>query len=487
MRVKMGQLRWQLALSYAFVTALATFVWLLGVWLLTTYILFYSATPQVALLRHVTHESLTMQAALTAQPIDVKTLSSQINSYRRLGYWQVINELGFHYNVPLDSDSTLIAVTDADGNIVTSNVADPAIANERLSTATSLLTASLFGDNSWEHISARYATGIAVAVAIVDGSAQVRGALVVLDEAPVWQQPGQLMLQTALSAILPNFVLVVPFAVIFGLLAGFVAARPLSRRIRAISSASLLWSQGQLDATVNDLRGDELGQLSHRLDSMAKQLSSLMQTRQEAASLQERDRIARDLHDSAKQQAYAVAGQLAAARAWLARDPAKADAHLIEAEKLNDDLRTELSGLILELRPPQLRTLGLVAALKAYGRDWSHQTGISCNAEIDTLTELDEATEQVLFRIVQEALANVVRHSRAQRVWLRLVPLAPDQTVALEIEDDGRGFDSGALTAGFGLTSMRSRAEAIGARFDVHTQIGNGTTIRVVVPTRSEK
>jgi len=242
------------------------------------------------------------------------------------------------------------------------------------------------------------------------------------------------------------------------------------------------WSEGGFDARVRDSRQDELGQLSHRLNDMAAQLEQLMIARQENASLQERQRIARELHDSTKQQAFAVAAQLAASRALLLRDPKAAEMHLLEAERLNDALRAELVQLILELRPPRLEARSIAVALGEYVYEWSRYTGIEAQQDIDDITVADEM-EQAVFRIAQESLSNIVRHSGASRVVVTLKS-SPAETTAtvpfvLMIEDNGHGFDPNASIAkgGFGLASMKQRAEAAGARLDVHSTPGQGTRV----------
>jgi signal transduction histidine kinase len=262
-----------------------------------------------------------------------------------------------------------------------------------------------------------------------------------------------------------------------------VMDRDVSRR-QSIASVISDSSKGSLDARVADARGDEVGQLSQRLDSMASQLDQLMTARQETASLQERNRIARDLHDSTKQQAYAIAGQLAAAQALIANNPQEAAKRLHEAERLNDALRTELSNLILELRPPQLDKLGLAAALSEYARDWSRQTGITIESKITTLL-LPRALEQVIYRIVQESLSNVARHSGAKNVALRFnQPEIEDNSgmrVLLTLADDGHGFNTTRVVQGFGLNSMHQRAAAESAKLSVSSSAGNGTRLTLSI------
>jgi len=240
---------------------------------------------------------------------------------------------------------------------------------------------------------------------------------------------------------------------------------------------------------VRDRSGDEIAELAQRLNRMAEQLENLLESRNRLAVLEERNRLARDLHDSAKQQAFAAAAQVGAARALLEGDPGAARERLAEAEELLYALRQELSGLIDELRPAALHGRGLAGALREYVGDWSRRTGIGAEVQVRGEQQIPLATEQALLRIAQEALANVGRHSGAGRAQVLLD--GEDGRLALEIRDDGRGFDPATAPRGVGLGSMRERAESLpGGRFEVESAPGAGTRVRAtcrLTPEREER
>src|SRR5690606_545299 len=121
---------------------------------------------------------------------------------------------------------------------------------------------------------------------------------------------------------------------------------------------------------------------------------------------EERNRLARDLHDSAKQRAFALSAQLDAVRSLLPRDPAAAEVHLQRAEQVADNLRQELANLIEQLRPPEMEQGGLPAALRRYGAEWSLQSSVALEVQVSGERPLPPEVEQALFRIAQEALAN---------------------------------------------------------------------------------
>lgn len=199
---------------------------------------------------------------------------------------------------------------------------------------------------------------------------------------------------------------------------------------------------------------------------------------QTLAVAEERNRLARDLHDSTKQQAFALSAQLGAARSLIGRDPQTAEHHLQQAEQLADNLREELAALILDLRPPALAEQPFSTALRQYVNEWSQSHAITTQVGIIDERPLPAEIEGALFRIVQEALANIGRHSQAQIVDLRLV-YTPDQ-LTLNVQDDGQGFDPQQAQWGVGLHSMRERAQALPqGQWLLDTAPGRGTRMTV--------
>ena len=305
---------------------------------------------------------------------------------------------------------------------------------------------------------------------------RVLGVLVAMEESPTVL--GFLADVVPILAVsLLGFTLVAGLA---GTVYGYLAARGPVHRLDRLSAATLAWSQGDFSARVDDSTRDELGQLAGRLNDMAQQLTHLVETRRELAVMDERNRLARELHDSAKQQAFATAAQIGGVRALLRRDPDAAAVHLVEAERLLDELRRELTGMILELRPAALSSEGLAAVLHNYVAEWAGQNDITPQVHITSARPLPSEIEQPLFRILQEALANVARHSAAGNVTVTLL-VSPDD-VTLSVSDDGRGFNANGARSGFGLSSMQQRTAALGGRLTVRSAAGTGTTVSCIVP-----
>jgi NarL family two-component system sensor histidine kinase LiaS len=266
---------------------------------------------------------------------------------------------------------------------------------------------------------------------------------------------------------------------ILGALFGSLTAKRMAGRFRRISRASEAWSQGDFSEFIEDAEGDEISQLVGRLNQMAEQLQGLLKSRAEMAVTDERNRLARDLHDSAKQQALAASFRLGTAITLFERDPQAARDHLIEADNLVDSVRRELTDLIHELRPPTMNGRSFTDAVNEFAIEWAHRNGIQVDVQVQGREEPSLEVGQGLYRIMQEALANIARHSSAGNVSVNLGYDA--ESVRLTITDDGCGFDTSRQYDGVGLHSMRERAESMDGELAIRSEPGRGTRVSVVL------
>ena len=207
---------------------------------------------------------------------------------------------------------------------------------------------------------------------------------------------------------------------------------------------------------------------------LIEELQSTQKKLQELAVVEERNRLARDLHDSVKQQVFAISMQLSAARTSLSETD-KAYQPVIEAERLAQQAGTELTTLIHELRPPPLGSKPLSVALREYITEWSKRNNIDTKVNIDDGLSLNVNEEQTLFRVIQEALSNIARHSLATQVVVELQH--EDSEILLCVADNGKGLDMEHVQKGVGLDSMRERLTQIGASFQVQSERDGGTQI----------
>ena len=207
---------------------------------------------------------------------------------------------------------------------------------------------------------------------------------------------------------------------------------------------------------------------------------------QQTAALEERHRIARDLHDSVSQSLFSLTLHTRTAELALARAGLDADSDLgrplKQVSELTRGALAEMRALIFELRPGALAEEGLGAALAKHSAAVTAREGLEISVEVPKeRLPLTVEQEEHLYRLAQEALHNAVKHAQAKHAWAEL--MAADGEVVLTVRDDGVGFDPAEPHPGhFGLETMRERAFRIGAELNLNSAPGMGTTVRVQVP-----
>jgi two-component sensor histidine kinase len=215
----------------------------------------------------------------------------------------------------------------------------------------------------------------------------------------------------------------------------------------------------------------------------ARQLrTAYEQSIRQAAAQEERNRLARDLHDSIKQQIFAIQTAAAAAEQRLEGDAAGARTALDTVRGSAREAMTEMDAMTEQLKAAPLENAGLVSALQRQCDAFRFRTGVDVDLTIGTLPRNEQVmpgTQQAIFRVAQEALSNVARHARATRVLVRLDAVAG--SVSLVVQDNGTGYQA-SRTAGAGLSNMRTRAEELGGLFTIGPATAGGTTVRFAVP-----
>ena len=268
------------------------------------------------------------------------------------------------------------------------------------------------------------------------------------------------------------------FLIVFGLASSLFLAAWVTRRLSRIERAATAWSRGDFSNRIDDHSQDEIGGLSDMLDGMALDLKSLLRSRAQLAMLAERQRLARDLHDTVKQKAFALNLQLATARRMIG-DVAGGE-RLELAQRLTQQIQQELGQILDEMRASDAE-LPFAERVRMRTNDWAHSSGASLGFDIDDISSLAASTEDSLLRIIDEALSNVLRHSGAQHVNLSLRRAA--ERVSLVIDDNGSGA-ADESNNGMGLRNMRDRAEALpGGRFEFDSKPGRGTCVTVSFQT----
>lgn len=197
-----------------------------------------------------------------------------------------------------------------------------------------------------------------------------------------------------------------------------------------------------------------------------------------AAAQEERNRLARDLHDSIKQQIFAISVSAAAVQARWDQDPDGARTALAEVRRSAQEAMVELRAMLQQLRPAPLESVGLVEALRDQGQALAYRTGAKVDLNPEGLAEeerLPVGAQESLFRIAQEAFANVARHARASHVRVGLGVCAPRERemLLLEVDDDGQGFEPLHVpTSGVGLSNMSERIRVLQGTLEVRSALG---------------
>jgi signal transduction histidine kinase len=210
--------------------------------------------------------------------------------------------------------------------------------------------------------------------------------------------------------------------------------------------------------------------------------AKLYEQAQELAALEERQKLARELHDSVSQALYGIALGARTARTLLDRDPAQAAEPMDYCLSLAEVGLAEMRSLIFELRPESLEKEGLVAALTKQADALRARLGIQVFTQCCDEPEVSLEVKQVFYRVAQEALQNIFKHAQASQVSLKLDMDAA--TLRMFIQDNGRGFDvQGEYSGHMGLMSMRERVNKIGGTLDIRSIPNQGSEITVQVET----
>ncbi|WP_232697777.1 HAMP domain-containing sensor histidine kinase [Brevibacillus daliensis] len=290
-------------------------------------------------------------------------------------------------------------------------------------------------------------------------------------------------------------ILGVVVASVVGLVSGYVAGNFIKKRIYNLNEAAMNLERGLLSYRAPDLGSDELGELAFQFNRLAAkwegQVASLQRLSTHNAELhdqvkiaavtEERQRLARELHDAVSQQLFAIAMTTAAIKRLIEKNPDRAAQQIELVEEMAAGAQAEMRALLLHLRPATLQNKSLAEAVADLLQELKMKNTIAIHWEINMLTNLPSGMEDQLFRILQEALSNSLRHSRANSITVKLFTLHGQ--ARLRIADDGVGFDpEGEKMTSYGLMTMKERVNDIGGTMEIYSSPGNGTQIEIRVP-----
>ena len=257
------------------------------------------------------------------------------------------------------------------------------------------------------------------------------------------------------------------------------AGLPLNGRQKGLGVLSLFSRDGEA------WEDDDISLLSGVADHLSIAIENAqLRNRAEAAILiEERQRLARELHDSISQLLYsqllfAQAGQ----RSYETGELELLPLYLNRLNEVAEQAFKEMRLMIYSLRPLVLESVGLAGALQHRLMTVEKRTGLSTQLEVSQELKLPAPIEDALFRIAQEALNNTLKHASAIAVSVHLQ--ANDGQVSLRVTDNGKGFDREQVVAGVGLASMQERARQLGGALTIQSQLSQGTTILAEIPFR---
>ncbi|WP_339316477.1 HAMP domain-containing sensor histidine kinase [Paenibacillus sp. FSL R10-2734] len=283
--------------------------------------------------------------------------------------------------------------------------------------------------------------------------------------------------------------------VLCAVIIGYMAGQRIQRRIDHLDLNMLQVAKGNLSVRMPESDDQSFARVYHEFNVMMDTVENKMQLLQrlgeqeviekeqaaESAVLEERRRMARDLHDTVSQQLFAIHMSASSLPKVLKVNEAQGQLVMDQLIAMSQMAQKQMRALIAQLRPVELEGRNLFEALEKWFPDYCRQNGLKGMKELELQGELSEAIEHQLFLIIQEAMANIVKHAGARLVSLSL--REGSRQVVLSISDDGQGFEHIQQKQGsYGLTTMRERAEKLGGQVEIISRKGAGTTIRVHIP-----
>lgn len=280
-----------------------------------------------------------------------------------------------------------------------------------------------------------------------------------------------------------------------GFLSGFLQADPLKRRMETVLHGATLYDRGTFSHRIRIEGEDELTELVTKMNSMAEhveeQVASLQRlsarnatmqdTVKRAAITEERHRLARELHDAVSQQLFAISMMTAAVKEGAESNKEINLTQLQSVEKMANLAQSEMRSLLLHLRPTQLKGRSLQEGLNQLFHEMKEKQGIQIVHDIEADLNMPQGFEDQLFRMIQEAFSNILRHAEASKIECRLK--AGKTEWKLSVIDNGKGFDPTSINQGsYGLQTMKERMNEIGGILQVKSAIGKGTQIEAKVP-----
>jgi NarL family two-component system sensor histidine kinase LiaS len=306
---------------------------------------------------------------------------------------------------------------------------------------------------------------------------------------------GLYYLPSLIASLLTIWIIIALCVLLTGFIIGYFIAVRFQRKVNLLHLSILQLSRGNLTTRIPLTGNDTFDKIYYDFNDMAASVEQRIQMLQvlgeenirlqvssnEAAVLEERKRLARDLHDTVSQQLFALHLSAATLAKIIDVDPPKAKEIIEQLTQASSHAQKQMRGLIAQLRPVELEGRSLEQAVQIWFPDYCRHNHLLGSIDVRLSDSISDALEHQLFMIVQEAMANVVKHADAKHVELTLQEL--DHLYVLNISDDGQGFYKGKVqTNSYGLSTMRERAQKLGGEIEIFSKAGSGTRIKVQIP-----
>ncbi len=472
---KFRRLQWKLTFSYILITALALLVAsIVAILILVQFVL--TQYPQNASSALLAEAPLVLHDMRPRTPHENLTDDLSTVDYNlQAGYTDP--NTGVSAVIPTREGCTVLidpngrVLASSDGSVIEENVL---LSDELSSDGLNVVHAAVTNNAANKPIATVGQQTLYAAIPLVNHERKLMGILLTMQILPNY---GQVVIGL-FPLLWPALLIIICIVGIVGTLFGSLMARWLVRRFKKVTQATESWSRGDFSSMIVDRSDDELGVMTRRLNDMAGKLERHLHERQNIAVLEERNRMARDLHDSLKQQLFAGIMQVWSAQTVLDTNTSAVKERLDAIEQLLGEAQQELSTLIHQLRPIALVDKRFTEVLRDYCQQWARQQNIVLDLEIAEV-DLSLKAEEALLRIAQEALSNIARHSNASAVEVQLIN--QQEQVILNIIDNGRGFDlERSDKRGIGLHSMRERMEMLHGTLSIVSKRGQGTHISAI-------
>ncbi|MHA0858166.1 sensor histidine kinase [Paenibacillus sp. CMAA1364] len=292
--------------------------------------------------------------------------------------------------------------------------------------------------------------------------------------------------------------LIVPVGL--GVISGFVQSYRMKRKLDLLRVTLLSWEKGSVSRSLPMLGQDEVGRLGEQFGRISKKWEDQVTTLQRlsthnaelaeqarvSAIVEERQRLARELHDAVSQQLFAISMTATAVGRTLDKDFDKAKRQVTLIEEMSAVAQSEMRALLLHLRPVYLEGKPLEQGLTELVNEFKVKVPMDIIFEMDKGIHLMKGIENHLFRIIQEAMSNTLRHSKANKMEIRIHQ--KQDTLRLVIRDDGIGFElDDKKQTSYGLLNMKERVMEIGGSIQWITAINKGTRIEIAIPIVHEE